>query len=475
MEKRRPRVGFMVATSHSGLIDELGKPFPVMGMAEKAQRKLVELGYETIELVDEGLIIGKIKGDQVDDYNKDAVVDTREKALKAIEKFKDKDVDCLVIFLPTWFWANLYTQALLELNKPILSWAGDDIAGCQGIGLWAMRGTLDAIGGFIHKEVYGKPDDEQAIRKIKSFIEASMVKNILRKSIYGQFGSMPMGMIPGLLEDIEWLRKFGIQAEHLESLLLVVVGEKFSDNELREAYNTIKGRVNSIQTFDNEFIKKNLRIYLAHKKLINDYGLDFDGVKCTMELSDNYCSPCIAQSMLLSEGYITGCTTEPKGSLMMYIMRILSDSTIFQGDIEQVERKTSIARMASCGSAPIDFAETKEDYNLVKGPDLEGEAGGICIDVIGKSGKVTFGRIARVDNEYVMQITTGEVIREENVAKYREKLGFPRLPFATIKLSGDVEKFIDNLRSQYMHICYDNLVDKLVEVCNVLKIRPIVC
>ena len=474
MKKRKARVGFMAATAHSGYVDVMGHPFPVMGMAERARRKLVELGYETVELIDEGFIKGEIKGDQVDNYNKEAVIDTREKAFKTVEKFKTKDVDCLVLFLPSWFWANLYTQALIDLNKPILSWAGDDIAGAQGIGLWGIRGTLDAIGGFIHKEVYGKPEDEKALKEVKSFIEASMVKNILRKSVFGQFGSLPLGMIPGLLEDVDWLRQFGVQSEHLESLILPLEGEKFTEDELKKVYDDIKKKVSVIDSFDNEIVRKNLRIYLAHKKLIKKYGLDFTGVKCTFELSDHHCSPCIAQSILLSEGYITGCTTEPKGSLTMYIMRILSDGVIFQGDIEQVERDTSVIRMASCGAAPLGFAESKDKYKFETAPELEGEAGAICANVVGKPGKVTFGRIARVEDEYVMQIAEGEVIDDKEATFYRERIGFPNMPYACIKLDGDPEKFINNLRSQYMHICYDDLKDRLVDVCKVLKVRPIV-
>jgi len=473
MKNRKARIGFMVATSHSGLIDEVGNPFPVMGMAERARRKLEGLGVETIQFTDKGLISGDVKGDQVEDYNAEEVVDTREKAWKAVEKYRAADIDCLVIFPPTWLWTHYYTQALMDLNRPILVWAGDDIRGAQGLGLWGLRGTLDAIGGFMHKGVYGKPEDDDAVKQVIDFIDACKVKNILRRSVYGQFGSLPMGMIPGLLEDVEWLRKFGVQAEHLESLILTIEGAKFSKNDLEKAYEDIKSRVKTIQPLDNEFIEKNMRIYLAHKKMIGDYGLDFDGVKCTMELSDNYCSPCIAQSMLLSEGYVTGCTTEPKGSLMMYIMRLLSDGAIFQGDIEQVDRKAKIARMASCGSAPIGFAESLDDYSLVKGPELEGEAGGISINAVGKPGKLTFGRIARLEDEYVMQIATGEAYKEKDGDKYREALGFLSLPYAAIKLDGDPQKFVDNLRSQYMHICYDQLKDKLLEVCKVLDIKPI--
>ena len=74
-----------------------------------------------------------------------------------------------------------------------------------------------------------------------------------------------------------------------------------------------------------------------------------------------------------------------------------------------------------------------------------------------------------------MQIATGEAYKEKDAAKYREALGFLNLPYATIKLDGDPQKFVDNLRSQYMHICYDTLKEKLLDVCKLLGIRPILC
>lgn len=471
MTKRSPRIGFIVATSHTGVYDELGKPLPVMGMAEKARRALTENRIETVTFRNKSLIDGEVKDDQVEQYDKDAIVDSRKKSFEMVDQFKSENLDCIVCFLPTWFWVHNYTQALLELNLPVLTWVGDDIRGCQGIGLWSMRGTLDALDMLIHKELYGRPENENIVKQAVDFCKAAMVKNILRRSVFGQFGSMPIGMLPGVLEDIEWLRTFGVQAEHLESLILPIEGEKAKLEELKAVYSRLKESVGGIAEFENDVVQKNLRVYIALRKISEEMGLDFTGVKCTMELSDNYCSPCIAQSLINSEGFVSGCTTEPKGSLTMYIMSLLSDKPIFQGDIEGVDRETNMVHMVSCGAAPFGFVDEKKDFKFVKRAELEGSAEAISASVVGKKGKITFARLARVKDNYVMQIASGDVIVDPKEKENREKLGWPSMPFAAIKLNGDPDAFINELRSQYMHIIYDDIVDELIAVCNVLQIE----
>ena len=55
---------------------------------------------------------------------------------------------------------------------------------------------------------------------------------------------------------------------------------------------------------------------------------------------------------------------------------------------------------------------------------------------------LTFGRIARIEDKYVMQIATGEAYKEKDAEKNREAMGFLRLPYAAIKLDGDPQNFV---------------------------------
>ncbi len=472
---RKPRAGFLTlcAPVHVHLRDELDRPFPVFGQAEMCARNMEKAGIDLVLYKNKRIVDGPVDSLQVENFNGDIIVDSKEKMIEASAQLMNADIDCLVLFFPTWMWTSHYTQSLMKMNIPIILWSGSVMTGCQNVGLWGMHGTLDEI-GIEHKLVYGMPDDKKVLSNILVHARAAMVKNILSKSKIGLFGSKCMDMIPGLINDAEWLSKFGIESEHLDQYYLIIEAQKVTKKEIEDAYAEVKNSVAELPPL-NEGMEKQIRMYVAHKKLVKEHNIDFDGVKCVFELSDNYCSPCVGQCMMQTNGFITACCGEPKGALTMYIMRILSDEPIFQADVEAVDISKKIVRMVSCGSAPINMGNTSntaKSDKFVEKPPMEGEAGGICLDIEAKPGKVTFARISKIKDRYVMHISKGEVFKD--TYNERKETGWPSMPYAALKLDGDPEKFIQNLRSQYMHFCYGDLTGELIEVCNLLDIETII-
>lgn len=472
---RKPRAGFLTlcAPVHVHLRDELDRPFPVFGQAEMCARSMEKAGIDLVLYKNKRLVDGPVDSLQVENFNGDIIVDSKEKMIEASAQLMNADIDCLVLFFPTWMWTSHYTQSLMKMNIPIILWSGSVMTGCQNVGLWGMHGTLDEI-GIEHKLVYGMPDDKKVLSNILVHARAAMVKNVLSKSKIGLFGSKCMDMIPGLINDAEWLSKFGIESEHLDQYYLIIEAQKVTKKEIEDAYAEVKNSVAELPPL-NEGMEKQIRMYVAHKKLVKEHNIDFDGVKCVFELSDNYCSPCVGQCMMQTNGFITACCGEPKGALTMYIMRILSDEPIFQADVEAVDISKKIVRMVSCGSAPITMgnaSNTAKSGKFVEKPPMEGEAGGICLDIEAKPGKITFARISKIKDRYVMHISKGEVFKD--TYDERKETGWPSMPYAALKLDGDPEKFIQNLRSQYMHFCYGDLTGELIEVCNLLDIETII-
>lgn len=132
-----------------------------------------------------------------------------------------------------------------------------------------------------------------------------------------------------------------------------------------------------------------------------------------------------------------------------------------------------IARFHLCGGSPLSLGKSLNDIAFVQKSAIEGNVLGVSLNVTVKPGKVTFGRISKAGDEYVMLITRGEMF--EDKVENRKNTGWPTWPYTSAKLEGDVEKFMNNLRSQYMHFCYSDLVNELVDTCELLGIRPIVC
>lgn len=473
MKKRKPKIGFMTlcAPCHTELIDDLGRSFPTTGEAEMFARKLTEIGCEVIHVNEKGIVSGDIAGVQDPKFNRDGVVDTYEKTMKAVDKFYKEDVDCVILYFTTWFWVGQHIQGLMKLNKPIILTTGPGLEGCRGIGPWGMRGSLEEL-SIESKVVYGDfLSDKELHRKAMNYIRASMVKNILSKSRYGSFGLEALDTFPGLPNASDWLKKFGIWIEFIDQYQLVVESEKADMKEVNKVYNYIKSKV-KIPPMDAT-IEKQVRMYIAKKKLIERFNLDFMGIKCAFELSDNYCSPCVSQCMLAEEGFVTTCTADAKAALTMYIMRILQDNIMGQFDCTQVLKKEKIVRFHSCGAAPLSLAKSLDDIAFVQKPAIEGEALGVSLNITAKPGLVTFSRISKAGDEYVMLISRGEMF--EDTFENRKNTGWPTWPYAAAKLEGDIDKFMENLRSQYMHFCYKDIVDELIDTCNLLGIRPIVC
>jgi len=472
---RSPKVGFMVCSNYSGIKNEYGEEFSVHGLAEIAARKLEEKGIEVIRYKE--LVSGLIKKWQIENYNKDAVVDSEVKSNEAFDKFYQEDVDCIVMFFSSFVFSSQYMQGLNRANKPILLWSGDGLEGDMALGLFCQKGAMDAV-GIDYKAVYGMPDDKEKLGEVVSFIKASMVRNVLRRSKFGQWGSNPMGMFGGMMNDWEWLQKFGVIAEHLECSTIKELAFKIPDEECKHVYEKLKKCVKSIPPFEDKVFRDNIKFFLAHKRLKEEYNLDFDGIKCIRELSDdpNFTCPCVGHALIWEDsGYISGCTSEPLGALTMYIMRLLTneDTSIFQGDFEGVDFNKSIAIMDTSAAAPFNMADEKGAY-IKKGAYLgEGGSESYWVHLIGKKGPVTFARLNYVKGEFLMLIAKGMAIDTEE--EYIRKSGWPSGPHVTIKIDGDAKKFVDNIRSQYNYIVYEDVVNDLIELCKILNIKYIYC
>jgi len=471
MDPRKPKVGFVMVTSHNDYVDEAGNYFPVMGMAELAARQLEENGCELVMYKNKRIVDGKVEDYQVPNYNRDSCCDTRAKVIDMESQFAGEDLDCIVIFATSFLWGNLYMQSLNNLALPVIGWAGDLRRGCEAIGLWALRGALDTIGTFTHKEFYGLPENDELVADLMAYINACRVKKQLSHSQFGLFGAMPMGMLAGAHDDVLWLRKFGVTVEQQESLTLREMADKYTDEQVKEVYERIIKLTGADYPL-NQPMERNCRLYLAYREMIETLGLDFSGLKCTFELSDRYVSACMAQSLLMAEGYISSCTSEPMGALTMYIMKLFSNAPVYQGDAEQV-REDGNMLMSACGAMDFNMVNKATDV-LKDAPALEGDAKSIWVHTTGREGKVTIGRLTRIKDDYALQLSTGTVLPSDDFDG-AVRLGFPSGTCVNIQLDGDFKKYHENLRSQYTHITYGDISREMKYLCEILDVELIFC
>ena len=398
------------------------------------------------------------------------VVSEIDEAVQVVERFLNEDCDCVILFVQTWNWASHIMQAAQRFARPIVLWALPIPRQWSIGGLAVTHGSFDEA-GIEHVVVYGMPDDPAVRERIVRYARAARVKNVLRKSHFGSIGGHGMGIHAGLIDANQWLREFGILVGYTDLYEVVNAGEKCSREEIQAYYEQLESEYGAAPPLDR-VTERAIRLYLGLEQVIEREGYDFTGVNDMFGLSDNYCSMCLAQSRLSSRGFVTACLNDSNGALSTYVLRLLSDGPLFTADVNLVDRARGVVRLIDDGAASIHLARNPKEVKLSYQPKLECKASGVCTGLVAKPGRITLARLARVKGRYVMEIAQGEAI--EGDPAWVEECGYPMWPHAFLHLDGDLDAFVQNLRSEYIHMAYGDLQDDLLAVCHMLGIEPIV-
>jgi L-fucose isomerase len=397
------------------------------------------------------------------------VVSEIEESLVVVDHFLAEDVDCMIIFVQTWNWADRILQAAQRFGRPIILWALPVPRLWSIGGLAVTHGSLDEV-GIPHKVIYGMPDEPGIMDSILRFARAARVKNRLRRSRFGSIGGHGMGIYTGPIDPAQWMNEFGLTVGFLDQQEVVVEGEKIPQESIYAYYQTLLKEYGAVPEYD-QVTERSIRLYLGMERIIEREKFDFTGVNDMFGLSDHYCTMCLAQSRLGSRGFVTTCLNDSNGALTCYIMRLLSNEPIFTADVNLVDRQAGIVRLIDDGAAAITLSEDPKQVKLSYQPRLESAASGVCTGLVCKPGRITLARLARLAGKYVMQITTGEAIQAD--PNWIQECGYPMWPHAFLKLDGDIEKFIQTLRSEYIHMIYGDLKEDLLQTCQLLNIQPI--
>jgi len=453
---RKPKVGFLSITcpTHKEAKNETGDDWVDLKNLEKVKNGLINNGLNLVVIEE---FLGSFY--EFDDVEK---------------KFNDENVDVIFLYISTWNWADQVTQFARNMNKPLIVYAIDDSKAWSIGGLAATRGGFDEI-GIKNLVAYGDINDKPVIDNIVSYSKASMVRNVLRKSRYGSIGGQGMGILTGIVDHNQWLKDFGILTGFTDQYSVVVEAEKFPISEVKKYYETLRDEYKSIPEFSKVF-ENSIRTYLALEKIIGEERYDFTGVKCTFDLSDNYCSACLAQSRLSNRGFITTCLNDCNGALSAYILGLLKigDEPVFTADINLAIKKENMIKLIDDGAgSPKLTLNPKEEVELNMQPTLEAKASGICTKLFAKPGDVTLIRLARLNSKYVLHLTTGEAISvsESKKESIMAECGYPIWPHALVKIDGSIDNFVQNLRSEYIHMTYGDLSREIRYFCELFGIK----
>ena len=395
---------------------------------------------------------------------------------KAINYFKDKDFDALVLCVAGWIPTHAVIKVAEQFrHKPMVLWGlcgwmedGRIVTTADQAGTTALRKTMKDL-GYKFKYVYDIIGVPSKVDQVLSFCKAASAFAELRSAKIGQMGFRDMHLYGTMFEGSSLKREIGPEIECFEMLEMVQRAEKVNDEQIDEVINTTLKKWNFKKQPDMAIVRRGIAYYIALKQIIDErkYAAislkDVDGMKKLLGF------PPAMIFMLLADR--EGICTVPENDCL--------------GNVTQALIKALTGQIA----AYLEFYEFFEDGVLAGVPDyvpteiIDGEVtvspeafgllsqGVLNVSKV-KEGVLTMCRLAVENNKYVMHMVVGEGV---NPGKW-EEAGWaqpaPQLPGLKVLLK-DTEDFADKVMCQHYIISYGDNSKIIKDFCTIAGIEII--
>lgn len=453
----KSKAAFVVYGVHKdGLKDPDGNLFIDEKIIENSKKAL---SAEGVELLEEKLIVA-----------------TKKEASDVILPLaKDDSIDTLVLFSGTWVWAAHMIGAIREFaktGKGIVIWTHDGSQGWRPVGGLVLSAALNEV-GIKHRFVYGGAGDISNVKRVANYCKASALKKSMELTTLRAFGGRGMGQTCGVADPSQWMRTFGIDIDSRDTYELVETAKNIPQSRVDEICDYIDKNFNTpVERNEGNF--RSIRLYLALKDLKARDGFDYYTIQSFPGMGDYYAATCFAQSMMLNDGVPTSTLSDFNTCLTSIMIMGLSKDPIYYGDLQHVNKATNEIKIIGDGAVPPSLAN-EAGVSLAKhGIPTEGEAGGLSIDLVCKSGKGVIARISRVNGKFRIALVRCEVFRPDKneLDKRRHECGIPFWPHAFVKVDGDIGALVENWNNEYGCLGYgEDLYDQIKDFGELMGIE----
>jgi hypothetical protein len=454
-----PRVGFMVFGVHKdGIKDSLGQLFIDDRVIENAKEALRAAGAELIE--------------------EELVISTKQEARACLSRFKKMDdLDLVVLFSGTWFWAAHLVAALRDFSftgKGILIWTHSGSQGWRTVGGLELHGALNEV-GLRHRFVYGASDDPVTIERIMSYCRANHEKNKLNMSTAGVFGGRGLGQTTGVADPSEWMRMFGVDIDSRDTTQLIETAEKITQDELAEAKIDIQ-KLFSNPMPEDESSERCIRLYLAIQKVLAREGWDFYSIQGLPGLGDDYVGVNFVQSLMLEKRVATSSLADFNTLMTVKLLNDFSEEPVYYGDLQHIDKSNNEIKIITGSCAPSLAGKVGPARFTDRGLLSEGSAGGLHVDLVCKSGEGVIARLGRNHGQFEMIIARCTVFEPSanEIETRRKECGIPNWPHAFATVHCDINQLIEAWHCQYAVLGYrTHLYEDLLAFCELTGILSI--
>jgi len=406
-----------------------------------------------------------------------------------------------VIFnFAVWAWPQYARVAAQFCPQPILMFSNVNPQYPGLVGMLANAGSLDQVGIKFYK-TFGDINDKTTYAQVKSRLLAIAAYNGLKGLTYGLFGGRALGIDTAVADPALWMKKFGIDVDHVDQMELVRRAELHvaKGTKVDAALKYLKTRLKKIHWTEpdaefrltEELLRKQLGMYYAAYDLAQEFGYGFCGIKGQRELTEHYVTADVAEAFLNDPYHPDGTPKEPivcsteadmDAALTMKILNLLSGEPALFADIRHYHADLDAWDLCNSGEHATFFAARSwsAPANL-KHVEFRPEgfyfpAGGASVYHFAAPGEVTLARLTRSGdtNRYRMAIMTGKFLKlGADKAEKKAREVQDNWPHAYCKLDNcSLKTFVDGMNCNHIHAAYGNWLDELVTFCEIADVEP---
>jgi L-fucose isomerase len=420
-------------------------------------------------------------------------VTSNEIATSYARRLADQRPDLTIYHYPVWAFPHFTMLAATATPGPLLLFGNIDPQQPGMVGMLAAGGSLDQI-GRTHGRAWGDINDPAVLGRITTQVRAAAAVTGLRGATFGRIGGRPMGMYTAVSNGDQWLGKFGIDVEEIDQWEIVRRSEYVEESRVQAAIAWLEKHAAAVK-YDGkqltpELLGRQIRSYYAMRELIDEWHLDFSGIKGQPELTTHFCTMDVTEAFLNDpydwdgpkETHVTSTEADMDGALTMQILKLISGGTpALFADVRHYHADRDVWDLCNSGQHATWYAARSDDpaENLRKVQFLPEvfffPAGGAAVHHLAAPGDCTFARLTRENHRYRMHVVRGSFESYDdatNDAMMRQSTA--EWPHAFTRLQVDAGEFLGSFGANHIHAVPGDYVAELESVCALLDIdyRP---
>ena len=416
-------------------------------------------------------------------------VSANDVATSAGRRLAASQPDLTIFHYPVWAFPHFTMLAADATSGPLLLLGNINPVQPGMVGMLAGGGALDQI-GRTHVRAWGDIAEPAVIGRVLGYVNAAVAVSRLRGSTFGRIGGRPMGMYTAVAAADQWIDTFGVDVEEIDQWELVRRSTSVDSRRVAAAADWLEKNSAGVHydgdRLTRELFERQIRVYYAMRELIDEWHLDFSGIKGQPELTGHFCTTDVAEAFLndpydwegAKETHVCATEADMDGALTMQMLKLLSGGTpVLFADVRHYHADRDVWDLCNSGQHATWYAARSADpaENLARVhfyPEVFFfPAGGASVHHLAAPGDATFARLTRHARQYRMQVVRGSFVNfEDEVNQALMRQSTFEWPHAFAHLEVEPGEFLSRFGANHIHAIPGDHVEELRSVCTFLGI-----